>query len=74
MEIPLPIKGVAKGLLVEKSEPMTSGNMNNCRPRDVLENRVRLGQRPGIDKWGDGDQVGGAAQPVVAICSVASVE
>jgi len=69
----LPIRGVHKGGAVEQSPAMTSGHMNNVRARDVLENKVRIGQRPGLDKWGDGDQVGGAEQPVVAICSVSSV-
>jgi len=48
--------------------------MNNIRPRDALENRLRIGQRPGLDKWGAGNQIGGAEQPVVAICVVNSVE
>jgi len=32
MEFPLPIKGVAYGLPVDKASPATSGYMNNCRP------------------------------------------
>lgn len=68
----LPIKGISKGLQVENSDPLTSGYMNNVRPRDVLENRVRIGQRPGVDKWGDGDDVG-SGNPIVAMCTVSSV-
>ena len=73
MKIPLPIKGKASGLPVEDNPPATSGHLNNVRPRDVLENRIRIGQRPGLDKWGAGTQIGGAEQPVVDICVVSSV-
>ena len=47
--------------------------MSNVRPVDVQEKRVRIGQRPGLDKWGNGTQVGAAEQPVVAMCFVSSV-
>lgn len=69
----LPVKGIHKGGAVEISPALTSGHMSNVRARDVLENKVRIGQRPGLDKWGDGDQVGAAEQPVVAICVISSV-
>ncbi len=69
----LPIKGIHLGGAVETSPALASGHMNNVRARDVLENKVRIGQRPGLDKWGDGDQVGAAEQPIVAICVISSV-
>ena len=69
----LPIKGVHKGGSVEVSPALTSGHMNNVRARDVLENKIRIAQRPGLDKWGDGDRVGAAEDPVVCIISVSSV-
>lgn len=69
----LPIKGIHLGGGVEVSPALTSGHMSNCRARDVLENKVRIGQRPGLAKWGDGDRVGGDEQPVVAMCTVSSV-
>lgn len=47
--------------------------MNNVRPRDVLENRIRMGQRPGLAKFST-DQVGGSDEPVVFITSVSSIE
>ena len=47
--------------------------MNNCRPQDVLEKRIRMGQRPGLEKWGAGTQIGGSEQPIVAITTVSSV-
>lgn len=68
----LPIRGVSYGFSPDKAPPLTSHFMNNVRAVDVLEKRVRIGQRPGIDKWGDGDQIGAAEQPVVCMCIVSS--
>ena len=72
IELTPPIKGVSKGLPVDKEPPTTSGYMNNVRPVDVLERQLRIGQRPGLDKWSD-TQIGAAEQPVVAVCIVAAV-
>jgi len=72
IELTPPIKGISKGLPVDKEQPTTSGYMNNVRPVDVLEKQLRLGQRPGLDKWSD-TQIGDAEQPVVAMCVVAAV-
>jgi hypothetical protein len=72
IELTPPIKGISKGLPVDKEPPTTSGFMNNVRPVDVLERQLRLGQRPGLSKWST-DQIGAAEQPVVAMCIVASV-
>lgn len=71
----LPIQGIHKGGAVAQSPLVTSGYMNNVRVRDVLENKVRVGQRPGLDKWGDGDLIGAIdSSPIVAFCSVSTVE
>jgi len=70
--LPLPIKGLSKGITVAVTPSEYTTNMNNVRPRDVLEQRVRLGQRPGLAKWST-DQIGDADQPVVFITSVSSV-
>jgi len=70
MEFPLPIKGESHGFPVDKNPPLTSGYLNNVRATDVLEKRIRIGQRPGQDKWGNGDQIGGAEQPLVFLCIV----
>ena len=72
LEFPLPIKGVSKGTPIDKQAPLTSPYMNNVRPRDVLEKRIRIGQMPGMDKW-SATQVGGQEAPVVAMCTVTSV-
>lgn len=73
VEIPFPVRGIFKGGAVSQQPPLTSPSMNNVRPRDKDERRFRGGQRPGQDKWGNGTQIGGSDQPVVAICSVNSV-
>ena len=70
----LPVQGFSEGFPVDKSDPMTSGYINNVRPIDSLERRIRLGQRPGLDKWGAGTQVGTAEQPVVCMISVSTVK
>jgi len=72
-DIPLPIRGINRGSSVTQSPKEFSASMNNVRPRDSLEGRLRLGQRPGLVKWGEGTQVGEAEQPVVSINSVSSV-
>jgi len=72
-ELSLPIKGVSKIFPVDKEENLFSGYMINVRPQDVLERRIRLGKRPGLDKWGNGDQIGDVEQPIVAVCCVSSV-
>ena len=71
-KLPLPIKGINRGITVSVTPSEYSTNMNNVRPRDSLENRIRLGQRPGLTKWST-DQVGGIEQPVVDIISVSSI-
>lgn len=72
-EIILPIKGISKGLPVDKPVPNTSEHMNNVRPRDVLENRIRIGQRPGLDKRYS-QQIGGREAPIVAMCEILTVD
>ena len=73
MEWPVPVKGVSQGLPVGKEDPATSEYMNNVRPKDILERRIRIGQRPGWDKW-SATQVGGVENPVVAMTFVTTTE
>ena len=72
IEMTPPIKGVSKGLPVDKEQPTTSGYMNNVRPVDVLEKQLRLGQRPGLSKWSE-TQIGDSEQPVVCMVIVAAI-
>uniref|UniRef100_A0A6M3L0M3 Uncharacterized protein n=1 Tax=viral metagenome TaxID=1070528 RepID=A0A6M3L0M3_9ZZZZ len=73
MVILFPIKGIHRGGVTSLLPPFTTTDMNNMRPYDTLDNRARGGQRPGLVKWGDGDLLGGAELPVVAMCIVTSV-
>ncbi|KKN17995.1 hypothetical protein LCGC14_0960210 [marine sediment metagenome] len=73
MEVPAPIQGILKGLPSNEVMKNYSEYMNNCRPQDVLEKRIRMGQRPGLEKWGAGTQIGGSEQPIVALITVSSV-
>ncbi len=72
-ELQPPILGISKGLPTDKQQVHTSGYMKNVRPVDVLEKQLRLGQRPALEKWGSGIQIGDSEQPVVAFVVVAAV-
>ena len=73
MRLLFPHKGIDKGRALAQQPSNTSPDMNNMRFFDTLDNRARGGQRPGLDKWGNGDRIGGVEQPVVAMCVVSSV-
>lgn len=72
-EMDIPVKGKSEGLPVDNQPPNTSGYMNNVRPVDVLEKRIRIGQRPGMDK-AYSQQIGGANIPIVYITSVTVID
>jgi len=72
IEFTIPIKGYSEGLAPHQEQQLTSGHLMNVRPRDVLENRMRLGQRPGLDKKYS-QQIGNSISPVVEITEVAVV-
>ena len=72
MVIHFPFEGLHKGGLPSSQPQHTSPDLLNVRP--YHKGRLRGGQRPGKAKWGDGDQIGGADLPVVAMCVVAAVE
>ena len=67
-----PFKGKHIGGLPSFQPEQTSPKLQNVRP--YWKGRLRGGQRPGLAKWGSGDQIGGAEQPVVFITSVNAVE
>jgi len=73
MKIRFPYEGIDKGRALCEQPEMTVPHMNNMRPRDVLDNRMRGGQRPGLDKW-SATQIGAAEQPVVCMVVVSSVQ
>lgn len=71
-EFQLPLQGLSEGLPVHAEQGATTGYMSNCRPRDVLEKRFRIGQRGGLKK-AYSQQIGGALSPIVWIGSITSV-
>ena len=50
IEFGFPLQGKDANFAADFQPPMTSGNLNNVRPYDVLENRARGGTRPGLAK------------------------
>ena len=71
IEFTPPVRGIHKGLPADKPAPNTSEYMNNVRAKG-FGGRILIVQRPGLDKW-SANQVGDAENPVVAMCTVASV-
>ena len=69
----LPVVGFSEGLPVDKSDPMTSGHINNIRPISILSGRIVISQRPGLDNW-SATQIGADENPVVALCAVSTVK
>ena len=72
-EFLLPFAGLSEGLPVSVEQEGTSGYMSNVRPRDVLEHRMRIGQRPGLKK-AYSQQIGGATAPIVKLLSITTVK
>jgi len=70
-ELTFPIHGKHVGFPAGKQPPQTSRSLNNMRP--YFDGKAIGGQRPGLDKWGAGTQIGAAEQPVVALCTVSTV-
>lgn len=71
-ELTFPVSGKHVGFPASKQPEGTSRDLKNVRP--YYKGRASGGQRPALDKWGEGTQIGSAEQPVVAICTVSSVE
>jgi hypothetical protein len=73
MVLRFPINGIHKGAATISQPEGTTFDAKNVRVFDVLEDRARGGQRPGLDKWGTGNQIGSLEEPVVAMCVVGSL-
>jgi len=71
--LPFPFMGINKGKAASDQPPLTVPDMKNVRVYDVLGNRARGGQRPGLNKLYS-EQIAGLDSPIVAICSVTTVE
>ena len=70
-ELTFPVSGKHVGFPSSKQPEGTCRVLNNVRP--YWQGRACGGQRPALDKWGAGTQIGSAEQPVVAMCTVSSV-
>jgi len=71
VEMELPIKGFSEGFPVENQPANTSGSMNNVRL--IFDGRIRLAQRPPLDK-AYSQQIGGIAAPIIWMGSVTVVD
>lgn len=74
INLPFPIKGLHTGFAAGVQPPQTAVDLKNVRPYDTFDNRLRGGQRPGLVKWGEADQISGRTQPIVAMVAVTYVE
>jgi len=72
-EFQIPIKGYSEGFTPDKQPSLTTGYMDNMFPRGTLEEKIRLTQRPGLDKT-FAAQIGGDTAPIVCILSVTTVD
>ena len=68
-----PRNGLDENWAVSNQPNLSSVDLLNVRPYDVQDTRSRGGQRPGLDKWADGDDIGGGT-PIVALLSVSYME
>lgn len=73
VEIPLPLKGINYSIPEDKAQGQYSSYMNNIRPFDTLERKIRLGSRPGLAKMFS-QQIGGEAAPIVWLGAVIVVD
>jgi len=72
-ELQFPFKGKHVGLPGGKQPPVTSPDLNNMRPMNPKSGRVTGAQRPPLSKKHT-EQVASEALPIVAMCSVTTVE
>lgn len=73
MLISLPYKGYSAGKVQETEDVLTTPMINNVRPRDTLEGKLRLGQRPGLVRLFD-DVLSNDNLMIRDICSVTFME
>ena len=69
----IPIKGFSESLTPDKQPGLTTGYMDNIFPRGTLERKLRLTQRPGLDKVFS-QQVGGIDTPIIFMFSITTVD
>jgi hypothetical protein len=71
MELTFPLKGLNVGAPASKQPAGTSRDLNNVRP--FWDGKAVGGQRDGVSKKFT-QQIGAAAIPIVAMCSVTVVD
>ena len=69
----MPIQGMYTKVASIDTPTAYTEYSNNVRAVDVQEGKIRIGQRPGQLKLNT-DQIGGSAQPIVAMMVVSVVE
>jgi len=67
-----PVLGINRNFAASTRPDYTSSDMNNVRPFDVLEERARGGQRPGMRKAYNQDI--GNGTPIVKMTQITTVE
>ena len=72
VRLPFPLKGINRNFAAVNQPPLTSPELLNVRPYDVVNGRMRGGQRPGLKKAYSACI--GNGKPVVAITEVTIVE
>ena len=73
MDILFPQKGYHKGVGTEKQPEGTTPYILNMRLIDILDNRFRGGQRPGLQK-GYAQQIGGGANFIAWLGAITKVD
>ena len=70
MRVNFPAGGLQEGLPAQDQEVGTSFSLQNVRPFDVQDERIRGGKRPGLVKAYDTQVVG--SHPIISISSITS--
>jgi len=73
IEFRFPIEGKDENWSFANQPPLTSPDMNNVRPFDVLGKRMRGGQRPGLDKL-FAQQIGGTSAQIDCLLQITITE
>lgn len=66
-KIPFPLSGENRSNPQSEQPGQTVVNLQNVRPYDTSELRLRGGQRPGLKKWGAGTAMGSRIVSMVSV-------
>ncbi len=73
MRLSPPLLGRSAGFNWDNQPALTTDYMSNVIPIDQLEQRIRLGQRPGLDK-GFNQQIGAGPVPIVEMLQITVID